>query len=99
MSTSPNDNCSKNSQPSKRVRLNSEETDLISSSTNNTALSNTVNNMIISETTSMENVDTLNNIAVDASNCNNWKMHERDVGITEFIDSSIPGFSGLIKER
>jgi hypothetical protein len=27
------------------------------------------------------------------------KIRERDVGITEYVDQSIPGFSGVIKQR
>ncbi|CAG8543921.1 17403_t:CDS:10, partial [Dentiscutata heterogama] len=46
-----------------------------------------------------EQIDSNENVELNEQVISNWKINEQDVGLTEYVDPSIPGFSAIIKQR
>ncbi|CAG8698401.1 1134_t:CDS:2, partial [Racocetra fulgida] len=46
-----------------------------------------------------EQIDSSENAELNEQVISNWKVREQDVGLTEYVDASIPGFSAVIKQR
>ncbi|CAG8724936.1 34_t:CDS:1, partial [Scutellospora calospora] len=46
-----------------------------------------------------EQISSNENVVLDDHVISTWKIREQDVGLTEYVDASIPGFSATIKQR
>ncbi|CAG8547070.1 4227_t:CDS:10 [Cetraspora pellucida] len=46
-----------------------------------------------------EQIDSSENAELNEQVVSSWKIQEQDVGLTEYVDASIPGFSAIIKQR
>ncbi|CAG8703334.1 21752_t:CDS:2, partial [Gigaspora rosea] len=79
------------SQSWKKVRLNSGKAVNVESKD-----TEQINKVTIDKD---EPIDSGENVELNEQVISNWKIREQDVGLTEYVDPSIPGFSAIIKQR
>ncbi|CAG8554777.1 1269_t:CDS:10 [Cetraspora pellucida] len=79
------------SQSWKKIRLNSGKA--VNAESKDT---DQVDNVTIDKD---EQIDSNENAELNEQVVSNWKIQEQDVGLTEYVDASIPGFSAIIKQR